>query len=89
MLLERNDVNSGKADQWGQTPLLRAAANGPRGIVRALLDRNDADPDKADKWGQTPLLWAAANRPRAIVSDGVTPSWYVRLGHTCRCEQGY
>jgi len=21
--------------------------------------------------------------------DGVTPSWYVRLGHTCRCEQGY
>jgi len=22
-------------------------------------------------------------------SDGVTPSWYVRLGHTCRCEQGY
>jgi len=22
-------------------------------------------------------------------SDAVTPSWYVRLGHTCRCEQGY
>jgi len=24
-----------------------------------------------------------------VRSDGVTPSWYVRLGHTCRCEQGY
>ena len=22
-------------------------------------------------------------------SDGVTPSCYVRLGHPCRCEQGY
>jgi len=24
-----------------------------------------------------------------FVIDGVTPSWYVRLGHTCRFEQGY
>jgi len=25
----------------------------------------------------------------AFLFDGVTPSWYVRLGHTCGCEQGY
>jgi len=28
-------------------------------------------------------------KEKGEVLDGVTPSWYVRLGHTCRCEQGY
>jgi len=27
--------------------------------------------------------------PGCLIGDGVTPSWYVKLGHTCRCEQGY
>ena len=60
MLLERNDVNPGKADQWN-TPLLAAAGNGHEGVVRMLLEQKDVDPNKVDKLGQTPLLRAVAN----------------------------
>jgi len=36
-----------------------------------------------------PEINPATARLAPWVPDGVTPSWYVRLGHTCRCEQGY
>ena len=66
VLLKRGDVSPDKADQWGQTPLLRAAANGYE-VVRMLLERNDVNPDQADKWSQTPLLQAAANGHEGVV----------------------
>ena len=47
MLLQRDDVNPGKADRWGQTPLLSAAWNGYVGVVRVF---NSLNPDRAFTW---------------------------------------
>jgi len=48
MLLERSDVNTNNADNWGQEPLSLAAMYEHEGIVRMLQKRNDANPSKMD-----------------------------------------
>ena len=68
MLLERNDVNSNTADAIsGLTPLLRAAENGRKRVVRILMERNDVNSNKADKRGRTPLWWAAGSGYEGVV----------------------
>src|SRR5262249_11580982 len=46
------------ADQTGQTPFMKAAANGHLGVVKALENR--ADPNRRDRLGKTALMLAAA-----------------------------
>ena len=56
MLLERNDVDPDKADEWGETPLSRAIANGHQGVMKLLLEQKKANPDLTNaKHRQTPL----------------------------------
>ena len=63
MLLERSNVNPGKADKWSQTtPLLWAAEDGHVRAVGMLLEQNGVNPNITDtKHGRTPFSWAAKN----------------------------
>ena len=61
ILLERSDLNPNTADEYGQTPLSRAAENGLKEIVGILLKWNDINVDITDHNGQTSAEWAAQN----------------------------
>jgi ankyrin repeat protein len=67
MLLERDDVNPDKPDNYGQTPLSIAASDKREGAVKILLGRNDVNPDKLDNKGQTPLWRAAYSGGEGVV----------------------
>jgi len=56
MLLERKYLSPDMADEYGRTPLLKAALWGYEGIVKALLEREDVDPNAGDDYGETPLF---------------------------------
>jgi hypothetical protein len=53
------------ADQTGQTPLMKAAANGHLDVVKALENR--AEPNRRDRQGKTALMLAAAAGNAAMV----------------------
>ena len=53
------------ADQTGQTPLMKAAANGHLDVVQALESR--ADVNRRDRQGKTALMLAAANGDAQMV----------------------
>ena len=55
ILLERDDIDPDKPDQYGRTPLWSAAELGHEGVVKLLLGRDDVNPDKPDEDGLTPL----------------------------------
>ncbi|KAL1895475.1 hypothetical protein Sste5346_005283 [Sporothrix stenoceras] len=77
------------ADNYGQTPLWRAATFGYKAIVKLLLEKG-ADIDSKDNCGQTPLSWVAERGREAVVKlllengadadlkdrSGRTPLWY-------------
>ena len=62
LLLAQQDVNPGKPDNRGRTPLSLAAGGGHAGVVKMLL------PDKPDNRGQTPLSIATESRRTRVVS---------------------
>ena len=44
MLLAWEEVNLDRPDNFGQTPLNRAASLGHKGVVKILLDRKEVNP---------------------------------------------
>ena len=66
-LLEREDVDPDRPDNWASTPLSWAADSGHEGVVRLLLGRKDVDPDRADEQDSTPLLWASNSGHEGVV----------------------
>ena len=62
LLLAQQDVNPGKPDNRGRTPLSLAAGGGHAGVVKMLL------PDKPDNRGQTPLSMATESRHTRVVA---------------------
>lgn len=54
-------------DDNNQTPLLWAAKNGHKAIVKLLLDTKKVGVDLKDSTSRTPLSWAAMNGHEAIV----------------------
>src|SRR5438309_1536826 len=59
ILLEWQEVNPDKPDNYGATPLSYAAECGHEGVVKILLEREEVNPEKPDNYGQTPLAVAA------------------------------
>jgi hypothetical protein len=53
--------------QYGQTPLLWAAEQGHKAVVKLLLETGKVDIDVKDSSGWTPLLWAAEQGHEAVV----------------------
>ena len=77
-LFGKKYVNLNKPDNYGQTPLSRAAENGHDGAVKLLLEREDVSPNKPDDRGRTPLSLAAGNGHGGVVKlllerDDVSP----------------
>ena len=68
MLLEREEVNPDKLDNYGITPLSCAASGGYEGIVNILLGREEVNPDKPDNFGRTPLSRATKHGHGRIVA---------------------
>jgi len=60
MLLEREEVNPDKLDNYGITPLSCAASGGYEGIVNILLGRGGVNPDSQ--------IISAEHRSRALLS---------------------
>ncbi|KAL7785260.1 hypothetical protein V8C37DRAFT_419985 [Trichoderma ceciliae] len=54
-------------DNYGQTPLWLAAANGHKIAVELLLGTGQVEVDIKDKYGRTPLSRAAANGHKGVV----------------------
>ena len=67
ILLERDDIDPEKPNEYGQTPLWRAAFGGHEGVVKILLGCDDVNPNKPDNYGRTPLLRAAASERAGVV----------------------
>jgi ankyrin repeat protein len=55
LLLKINNINLDPKDNYGQTPLSFAAADGYDAVVELLLAMHGIDIDSKDKYGQTPL----------------------------------
>jgi len=53
--LGREEINSDRRDNYGQTPLSYAASNGREGVVKILLEREEGNADKPDIDGRTPF----------------------------------
>ena len=58
------DVDS--KDDYGQTPLSRAAENGHEAVAKLLLETGKVDVDSKHKYGRTPLSWAAEKGHEAV-----------------------
>ena len=79
--------NINRSDCVGNTPLVWAAWNGHKRVVRILLGRDDVTPDKPDVDGQTPLWLAAFMGHEDVVQillrrDDVNPDQPNRFGKT-------
>jgi ankyrin repeat protein len=90
LTLLKNRCDPNVKDNYGHTPLLWAARNGHKAVVKQLLDTGKVDADSKDQHGQTPLLWAARNGHEAVVklllaTNGVDPNskdsngWVLRV----------
>ena len=66
-LVEVKGRNINQSDCVGNTPLMWAARNGHKGVVRILLGRDDVIPDKPDVYGRSPLWQAGAARHEDLV----------------------
>src|SRR5271170_2567508 len=70
-----------KGGGYSRTPLLWAAGNGHKAVVRLLLAKDGVDPDsKGGGYSRTSLLWAVGNRHGAVVrlllaKNGVDPDY--------------
>jgi hypothetical protein len=90
LTLLKNRCDPNVKDNYGHTPLLWAARNGHKAVVKQLLDTGKVDADSKDQHRQTPLLWAARNGHEAVVklllaTNGVDPNskdsngWVLRV----------
>ncbi|EWZ48991.1 hypothetical protein FOZG_04455 [Fusarium oxysporum Fo47] len=59
LLLEKEGVDPDSKDDFGRTPLSRAAQNGYEEVVKLLLEKDGVDSDSNDNDDVTPLSWAA------------------------------
>jgi ankyrin repeat protein len=58
MLLAMDGIDLNPVDEiYGLTPLLWAAINGQKGVVKSLLAKDGVNPDVRDNQGQTPRYW--------------------------------
>ncbi|OBT95296.2 hypothetical protein VE01_06606 [Pseudogymnoascus verrucosus] len=95
-LFKGNVVNTNEIDEEGRTPLLLAARDGHKAIVKSLLNSDIVNIDSKDSHGRTPLSSAAGNGHEGVVkllldkganletedSSGQTPlSWAAGNGH--------
>ena len=55
VLLERDEVNLNKRDNYGRTPLCYAALHGHTAVVKLLLGHDVVNPGKPHTLGRTPL----------------------------------
>ena len=84
-------------DKCGQTPILLAAGEGHKGVVKLLLGRKDVKYDKPDSNGQTLLCCAARNGHVGVVKillnrDDIDPNRLGEYGKTplhCAIENGH
>ena len=67
-MLLRRGVNPDTLNEYGQTPLWRAAVNGHEGVVEMLLGRGDVSPDKPDIYGKTPLFYTTIRGHAGVVA---------------------
>lgn len=67
LMVGRNYVEADLRDNYGQTPLSRAAEEGHWDVVELLLARNDVEVNSRDENGWTPLSWAAEQGHQAVV----------------------
>jgi len=96
-LVEVGGCDINQTDCTGSTPLMWAATNGHKGVVKILLERDDVNPNKANWYGETPLWAAAFNEHEGVArmllkrhdvnpdeanEDGETPLWLAAFrGH--------
>lgn len=66
-LLLDNGVDREHGDQWGCTPLAKAAMEGHETVVKMLLKDGNIDPNPKDKFGNTPLFWAAIQGHESVI----------------------
>jgi hypothetical protein len=85
LLLRREDVDVNTPDDIGRTPLIKAADNAHKDVVRLLLEDNGLLVNARDKRGRTALYVAARKGHEAVVGlllevDNIDPNlgdtWY-------------
>ncbi|KAJ4856566.1 ankyrin repeats (3 copies) domain-containing protein [Trichoderma breve] len=70
----RKGVEADSRDDYGQTPLSRAAEQGHEAVVKLLLDRIDVEINSRDTKGWTPLSWAADQGHHDVTNTFVSSS---------------
>lgn len=80
-LVRRKGVEADSRDDYGQTPLSRAAEQGHEAVVKLLLDRKDVEINSRDMKGRTPLSWAADQGHYGVVKLLLA---YKRIEVDCR-----
>lgn len=73
VLLQRESLQLNQLDEWGYSPLLRAAQEGQAAAMQMLLERSDLDPNLADAKGLAAIHYAlharSAESVRLLVQD--------------------
>jgi ankyrin repeat protein len=67
LLLEKGADTESKDNNYGLTPLARAAWNGYEAVVRLLLKHGAMVDAKDNRQGLTPLSWAALKQHKGVV----------------------
>ena len=86
LLLEKGAELESKDDEYGQTPLSRAAGEGHEAVVKLLLEKGAELESKDDTNGRTPLSWCQLLRERSIESDLLHCSNYYVHNYLCTNE---